>query len=177
MNKHLTLLGVLALSLQGCSFLPTLESPSEPLVIEIDRDRTFYEEIIIKHEGFRNLAYPDRGSLAIGYGRNLTFNGISKEEARYLLRNDIDRLNKGLAERFPASQKLDSVRYAVVLSMAYNLGLDGLAGFKKMWTAIENADYVRASVEMYLSNWCGQVGDRCGDLAYMMENGEIRGYD
>ena len=125
---RLAILLVAASLLPGCSSLSLWgSSSSEPLTIEIHRDQTFYENLIIKHEGYRSLAYPDRGGMAIGYGRNLTNNGINRAEALMLLRNDIDRLNKGLAERFPASQKLDSVRYAVVLSMAYNLGLDGLS--------------------------------------------------
>ena len=51
-----------------------------------------------RHEGLRLKPYQDTiGKLTIGYGRNLDDRGISKEEAEYLLRNDISRVKIGRA--------------------------------------------------------------------------------
>ena len=167
------LIVAISLALGGCAEMFTKKEPTEPIVIEISRDKTFYEKLIMKHEGFSHFAYPDNGGMAIGYGRHLNLNGITKDEALYLLRNDLDRLNKEIAEKFPSSRRLDSVRYAVILSMAYNMGTEKLSTFNLMWLAIENQKYVRASTEMILSKWCGQVGDRCRELASMMETGKV----
>ena len=164
---------MLPLLLSGCSTLGILGTLSdEGTLIEIRRDMTFYEDFIIEQEGYRRHPYPDAGGLAVGYGRNLTNNGINEAEARILLRYDLDRLKKGLSERYPVADRLDSARYAVVLSMAYNLGLDGVGEFKKMWNAIRHGQYVRASHEMKLSRWCVQVKSRCDDLAEMMASGK-----
>ena len=44
---------------------------------------------IKQHEGFRAGPYPDAGGWAIGYGRNLTFNPLSEDEAESLLLTDL----------------------------------------------------------------------------------------
>lgn len=169
---RLATVGLALTLLSGCSTLGLLNTHEDGVTIEITRDKTAYEDLIIRHEGYRRHPYPDAGGLAVGYGRNLTNNGINEAEARFLLRNDLGAVSRGLSARFPVADRLDSARYAAVLSMGYNLGLDGLAEFKKMWTAIEHGQYVRASSEMMLSDWCGQVGKRCIELADMMANGK-----
>jgi len=168
-----SILIALPLLLSGCSTLGFEEVPEgDALVIQIERDKTYYENLIIRHEGYSRKPYMDAGGIAIGHGTNLTRRGLSQEEARYLLRNDLERLKKELPKRFPVVETLDSARYAVILSMAYNLGIEGLSKFDRMWMNIERRDYIRASTEMYLSDWCGQVGQRCSDLADMMWYGK-----
>ena len=45
---------------------------------------------IKRHEGLRLFPYNDTtGHLSIGYGRNLTSNGISTQEAEIMLKSDI----------------------------------------------------------------------------------------
>ena len=168
-----SILIALPLLLSGCSTLGFGEVPEDDaLVIQIERDKTYYENLIIRHEGYSRKPYMDAGGIAIGHGTNLTRRGLSQEEARYLLRNDLERLKKELPKRFPVVETLDPARYAVILSMAYNLGIEGLSKFDRMWMNIERRDYIRASTEMYLSDWCGQVGNRCVDLAEMMWHGK-----
>ena len=46
-----------------------------------------------KHEGMRNYPYKcSEGFLTLGIGRNLETNGITEDEAIYLLENDIERV-------------------------------------------------------------------------------------
>jgi lysozyme len=163
-------LAFLLIAVAGCESLVGFVK-DEPLVIDITHDQTYYENLIIKHEGFSQTAYKDRVGIAVGYGRNLTTNGVTREEALYLLRNDIEKLNDQLAKQIPASQRLNDVRYAVVLSMAYTLGVNGLSKFDRMWSAIEQRQFVMAANQMILSDWCRQVNNRCLELAEMMETG------
>ena len=128
-------------------------------------------ELIKKHEGFSGKAYLcPAGRLTIGYGRNLEDRGITKSEAEYLLTNDIIELTERL-QYVPAFKTLDTVRQTVLVDMAYNLGIDGLLGFKKMLACIVASDYDGAAKEMLDSRWAKQVGSRATELAGMMREG------
>ena len=48
------------------------------------------EEQLIRHEGYRQFPYNcSAGKRTIAIGRNLDDRGISEDEAKYMLRNDI----------------------------------------------------------------------------------------
>lgn len=125
-----------------------------------------------RHEGTRLRPYVcTAGKITIGIGRNLTDNGISRNEAEYLLDNDIRRHYEMLVARFPVVSTLNDVRREVLVNMALNLGIAGVAKFVKMWAAIEQGDFGRAAQEMMDSRWSGQVGDRAVELAGRMKRG------
>ena len=162
---------MLVLLLSGCS---TLDS-SESLVIGIHKGSQVIdkeiETMLIRHEGYSRKAYYDNGDISVGHGRNLTSNGLTQEEALYLLKNDIKRIKAALTERFPVFDDLTNNRRKVLISMTMTLGLEGISKFDRMWAYINKGDYTRAGVEMYISEWCNQVGYRCRELAEMMQNG------
>lgn len=128
---------------------------------------------LIKHEGLRLKPYLDTESkTTIGIGRNLDDNGITEEEAMYLLKNDIQRHAWELEIAFPAVQLVNWTRYYVLLNMAFNLGIPRLRSFKKMWAAIERQDFEAAALEMLDSKWHQQVGARAEELSELMKRGE-----
>lgn len=134
------------------------------------------EQTIKQHEGFSSFVYDcPAGFKTIGYGRNLEASGvgISEQEAAYLLGNDIERLENGLAQRFPWFSALGKVRQAALIDMAYNLGLGGLAKFKNMVAAMAVCDYETAAAEMLDSRWAAQVGGRAKRLSEMIRTGEV----
>jgi lysozyme len=59
----------------------------------------------------------------------------------------------------------------VLISMAFNLGVQGLLGFTRMLSYSQDGDYSGAAEEMLSSKWATQVGNRAVELAGMMENG------
>ncbi|MDX8408920.1 MAG: glycoside hydrolase family protein [Mariprofundales bacterium] len=127
--------------------------------------------MVMRHEGLRLKPYQDTvGKLTIGVGRNLDDVGISEEEARYLLANDLRQIQHELHKQswFAA---LNSARQMAITDMAFNLGLPRLLGFSHMITAIETSDYARAASEMLDSRWARQVGSRAEELAEMMRGG------
>lgn len=134
-----------------------------------------FEEMLLRHEGLRLQPYKDsEGYLTIGVGRLIDpekDGGITHDEAIYLMRNDIDRKAAELGERFPIVHDMDSTRYYILVNMAFNLGISGLAGFKKMWRAIHERDYQKAAEEMLDSKWATQVGKRAQELALLMKFG------
>jgi lysozyme len=183
---HRTMLVAAAMLLTSCSTWSLLTTPgvseevgcssdSKILCIKISKDATQVQEeleaLIIRHEGYRQHPYPDAGGLAIGYGRNLRYNGISREEALYLLRNDISRITSELTKRYESFSEQTHARRAVLVSMGYNMGLESLSEFTGMWNAINVRDYKLAASEIILSRYCDQVGKRCIELADMMATG------
>ena len=124
------------------------------------------------HEGVRDKVYLDtEGIETIGVGRNLKDRGLSEDEIDYLLQNDISEFQSGVQDTWPWWDDLDDVRQRVVVDMAFNMGLAGLAKFKKTLGHIESGEYEEASEEMLNSRWANQVGRRAQCLSDMMKTG------
>ena len=130
-------------------------------------------DMLIRHEGLRLKPYTDTvGKLTIGVGRNLTDVGISKQEAMYLLHDDIQKVQEQLAEQSWFSG-LNEARQMAITDMAFNLGLQGLLGFKKAIAALQAGDFASAASEMLNSKWAEQVGARARELANIVRTGEL----
>jgi lysozyme len=131
---------------------------------------------IERHEGYRRGAYQDSlGYWTIGIGRLIDGRkggGITKDEARALLFNDITEKMRDLDRAIPWWSKLDDVRARVIVDMAFNLGIAGLLGFKDTLRAIHERRWDDAALGMLESKWATQVGSRAIRLAYMMRTGE-----
>lgn len=127
---------------------------------------------IRRYEGFSKLPYKcPTGHLTIGYGHNLE-NGISAAAAEFLLQEDLARAERAVKNAFPWWWKLADARQFVLVDMAFNMGLAGLKGFKKMLASTEQGDYQTAAKEMLASKWAAQVGRRAVELSKIMEKGE-----
>lgn len=124
---------------------------------------------LIKNEGLRLKPYTcTAGKLTIGIGRNLDDKGISEEEAMYLLKNDIEECEFQLNKELAFFKNLDMARQDVLLNMCFNLGINGLLGFKNTLAMIEAGNYEAAADNMLNSKWAYQVGDRAKELADIM---------
>ena len=131
------------------------------------------ENLLELHEGYRQHPYKcTAGKVTIGIGRNLDDVGISPDEARYLLRNDvrvaIDQCNRA----FSWFDDLDQVRKDAIVNMCFNIGITRLKGFKKMLAALSVKDYQKAAEEALDSKWAKQVGRRSEDIVYMLIEGK-----
>lgn len=124
---------------------------------------------LIRDEGLALKPYHDTGgAISIGYGRNLTAKGISRDEAFMMLDNDIWSVTNEVFDAFPWISTLSDPRRGVLLNMAYNLGLHGLMAFRKMLAALQAGNFAMAAEEMLDSAWATQVGDRAHRLAKQM---------
>lgn len=153
----------------GCAtHKPARRAQTSPTTFDLQS----LDEMLIAHEGLRLKPYRDsQEKLTIGVGRNLEDVGISREEALALLHNDIERVKRELDANLPWWRTLSEVRQKVLISMAFNLGTNGLLGFNKMLSYLQDGDYSAAAEEMLASLWASQVGERAMELADMMENG------
>jgi lysozyme len=64
-----------------------------------------------------------------------------------LLDYDIDVKTGALLKRFPWMATLDEVRKAVMISMAFQLGVEGLSKFKRALAYMKSGEYTAASLE------------------------------
>ncbi len=127
------------------------------------------ESQLKRHEGLRLKPYHDTvGVLTIGYGRNLEEITITGEQAEIWLKEDIEAATRDLERAFPIVLELSEVRQRVLINMTFNMGINRLKGFKKMWRALEQKYYFAAAKEMANSKWHSQVGKRAEELENMM---------
>jgi len=135
-------------------------------------DRTKLAAELRRDEDVRLFPYVDQvGKTTIGAGRNLTDKGISLEEAELLLEHDIAEVVDELERRLPWWSTLDEVRQRVLANMAFNMGVQGLLGFRNTLALVQLGRYQEAAANMLLSKWAQQVGPRALRLSKMMEKG------
>lgn len=124
-------------------------------------------ESIKHHEGFRGNVYQDTlGFDTVGYGTKMP---IDEAEATLLLRHRLDKMIIDISSKQPIFNSLPNQQQEVILEMCYQLGVNGVLNFKKMWRALELNDYSRASHEMLDSKWYQQTPQRAFSLAKRMK--------
>jgi lysozyme len=127
---------------------------------------------LVRDEGMRTKPYYcTAGKLTIGVGRNIEDVGITEDEARYLLENDIRRVCAELDQAFPWWRQLSDRRQRALANMAFNLGLGRLLKFRKCLAALEAGDYAEAAAQALNSTWARQVGARASRIAVMIREG------
>lgn len=137
---------------------------------------TNLRDLLKRDEGCVLHAYRDSlGYLTIGVGRLVDERkggGISQAEADMLLDNDIGSCRAAIEDCLPWAVKLDEVRFAVLVSMAFQMGIAGLLQFKQTLGHVELGEYDAAAQGMLSSRWAKQTPERAGRLAEMMKTGE-----
>ena len=130
-------------------------------------------DMLILHEGLELKPYQcTADKTTIGVGRNLSDVGITDEEAKFLLLNDLQRIQKEV-EHWTFMKSLAEPRQAVLLDMVFNMGISRFnpKTWIKTFTAIQNKDFEKAANEMLESKWSKQVGQRSIRLSQMMRKG------
>ena len=124
---------------------------------------------LILHEGLELKSYTcSAGYVTLGVGRNVEELGITEDEARYLLDNDILRVSKELDNAMPWWREMSEVRQRVVVDMVFNLGISRFLNFRKAINAMQEQDWEEAAAQMLDSRWADQVGQRSHRLAKAM---------
>lgn len=119
------------------------------------------KEMLIKHEGIRVHPYKcSEDKLTIGIGRNLEANGISEEEAMYLLGNDIDRVINNLDKIFPAWKVMPKRARLVCIDMSFQMGITGFMNFRRTRALMEMGAWLEASEELLRSKYAVQTPNR-----------------
>lgn len=131
---------------------------------------------IISEEGEVLSAYQDHlGYWTIGVGRLIDKRmggGITQEESRYLLANDIKKFTDSVAKALPFYNDLNDARKAVLINMAFQMGLNGLLQFKNTLQLMKLGNYDEASKGMLNSLWARQTPERAKRMAQQMATGK-----
>lgn len=142
------------------------------------RNITDLESQLRLDEGENLYAYPDHlGYITIGVGILIDKRkggGLKKEESEFILKNRISLIVKEINKKLPWVSKLHFIRAAVLYNMAFQLGVNGLLGFKDTLKLIEVGDYEAASKEMLNSLWASksQTPERAKRLSEQMRTCE-----
>lgn len=167
---------------------------------ELIEQHPFFLAQLRRHEGCRrdangrHIAYRcPAGALTIGYGHNLDANpikglgvgmkagmgggpgagsAISEVEAREILSRDVRAVAVQLDARLPWWRQVGEARSAVLLNMAFNMGVDGLLSFTNTLEAVREGRWADAKSGMLASRWAGQVKSRAVELANQMLTGK-----
>lgn len=137
------------------------------------------EKLLRFEEGFRadpyycSEKYP---TIGIGWkigGKNQPLEDfkwmqISEEAALAQCKNEVSDLAMNLHCVIKCWQDLSEARQAVLISMAYQMGIGGLMRFKKMIAAIEVNDFVEAAQQGMNSLWANQTYARANRHMRMM---------
>jgi lysozyme len=139
--------------------------------------------LLESEEGLRLTVYDDAtgkpllpgmtivGHPTIGIGRCLDRKGITEVEARYLLENDLQEVRAQVAKELPWSAKLSVSRRIVLEAMAFQMGIDGLLGFRNTLAMVQRGDYAGAAAGMLNSLWARQTPARAKRMSEMMRLG------
>ena len=125
------------------------------------------------HEGRKNWAYDDHtgmpfqtgdrllGHLAIGIGHDLTANGLPPYLINMLFDHDSRIAGQAVRDQLGDGPPNPATpRWCALVDLAFNVGHEGFAGFKKMIAAVKREDWDTAADEMLDSKWATQVPAR-----------------
>lgn len=142
-------------------------------------------KILTYEEGFKATAYwCTEGFPTIGYGTKLSHSTwvplenydaleLTKTTAAYLLEAYVDKIAAQL-HKFNWFHGLNADRQAIIVSMAYQMGVDGLLGFTNTIRAIEMHDWNTAAAEMLDSLWAKkQTANRANRHSEVMRTGSL----
>lgn len=96
----------------------------------------------------------------IGYGRCIELNGISNDEAEYLLENDIKIAIEECAEFYKDFWDLPYQVKHVLIDMMFNGGRKMMLSFKRFNACLEDDDFEGMARELKDSRYFNQVGRR-----------------
>ena len=153
------------------------DSNNKKLIAQLKRDEGSVKNAFGLHVPYRCTA----GKLTLGYGHNLDANPIgglgehstiSETDATRILEDDARRVKDQVTRAFPWAASLDAPRFAVLVNMAFNMGIRGLYTFTNTLSAVQSGEYEDAARRMIASKWATQVGNRARRLAKQMETGQ-----
>lgn len=135
---------------------------------------------IAREEGRRAAAYPDPlthgapWTIGVGHTGPEVHAGSVWTDAQIdaQLASDIARAEAGLDRELPWWRSLNDPRQDVLVQMAFQLGVAGLAKFHTALGEIHAGRYAEAADAMLASAWARQTPARARRLAEQMRTGE-----
>ena len=98
--------------------------------------------------------------------------GLTREESAYILDRRVRELERRVFDALPWARSLNEARQAVLIGMAFQMGMDGLMGFHNTLRFIKEGKFKEAAGNMLVSKWASQTSGRAKRMAKQMETGE-----
>lgn len=144
-------------------------------------------QILAYEEGFEEFPYLDTEKYpTVGYGIRIGSNHqhlaefshlpeMSEATARSWMQDVVTELVAEMAfyKEFDFIWKMCQARRAVMVCMAYQLGVRGLLGFINTLQLLRDKSYAGAAVEMLDSKWARQTAYRAGRMSKIIESGKL----
>jgi len=112
------------------------------------------KEMLIKNEGLVLQVYRCKNNfLSLGVGRNLDANGISEDEAMYLLENDIKRVVANLDKNWKVWRSFEPLAQEVCIDCTFQMGITGFMKFRRTRALMEMGCWLEASEEILRSKY------------------------
>jgi lysozyme len=112
------------------------------------------KEMLIKNEGLILHVYKCKNDfLSLGVGRNLDANGISEDEAMYLLENDIERVINSLDKNWKVWRTFEPLAQEVCIDCTFQMGITGWMNFRRTRALMEMGCFLEASEEILRSKY------------------------
>jgi lysozyme len=119
------------------------------------------KEMLIKNEGLcLNLYKCSLDYNTIGVGRCLDKNGISEDEAMYLLENDINRVVANLDKVWEVWRSFPVPAQEVCVDCTFQMGISGFMNFRRTRALMEMGAWLEASEELLRSKYAVQTPNR-----------------
>jgi lysozyme len=148
-------------------------------------NRASVQNLIERHEGRRNMAYPDtEGIMTVGIGLNLEepsakgritalgvdYDALCAQKCTLadphidsLFSSDLDTAAAEAAKQVPDFWNQPEDVQTAVVDMIFNMGGPRFSKFTKFIAALKAKDYLTAAAEMADSKWAKQVPNRAAD--------------
>lgn len=137
-------------------------------------------KMLEREEGKRFVAYADPltggepWTIGIGHtGPDVDRNTIwTEEQVTEAFEKDMAKATNECRKHLSFFDSLNDARQAVLIGMAFQMGLKGLLGFVNTLRMIQNGEYASATRGMLNSKWARQTPNRAKRMARQMETGE-----
>lgn len=150
------------------------------------------EKMIVFEEGKRLDAYPDtKGILTIGIGHNIEADSaldilkrkvklhdkITEAECTALFERDLSNVYAGIKRNMPWFDTLEEKYKPVVISMIFQMGINGTLEFKNTLKAmqLDSPDAVVAGMKQ--SAWYKQTPNRVNRLILLVRGERVKEYE
>jgi lysozyme len=107
----------------------------------------------------------DGETLLMALIRDMKANGITRDEAMMLLRNDIYQSDADLRRKVKWYDRAPEELKEVLINMCFNMGIKTLLSFRNTLWYMGAGEYEKAAENMLKSKWARQVKGRATRLA------------
>jgi len=150
------------------------------------------QKMIAFEEGRRLDAYPDtKGILTVGIGHNIEADSaldilkrkvklhdkITEEECTALFERDLKNVYAGIKRNMPFFDALEEKYKPVIISMVFQMGIDGALEFKNTMKAMREDRPDAVVVGMKQSKWYKQTPNRVERLVRLVRGELVREYE